>query len=532
MQILYNANIHTLDDHLAQSTALVIDDQASHYGRVIAAGSDQEILDSFERCASKQDMGGAVILPGLCDAHIHLQYYAQFLKGLDLFNCSKQDCVGKVAELASRTASNQWIIGHGWTQSEWLDGLPAAADLDPVSPKHPVLLTSASLHSAWANSAALKAAGVTAETSDPPKGRFRRLEDGSPNGLLIEDAIDIVTAAIPTITLEENAKSILEAQTRLWQFGLTSVHDFDRIPCFETLQNLQQRGELRLRVLKSLPVESLEQVIALGLHSGFGDDMLRIGSIKVFADGALGSRTAAMLQPYQGEPENFGMLFFDGEQFFETARQAADGGLSMAVHAIGDKANHEILNGYTQLRAYEKQAGLSHLRHRIEHVQVMHPDDISRLAELDVIASMQPIHATADMLIAEKYWGQRARYSYAWHSLLDKGTHLAFGSDAPVDSPNPFLGLYAAVTRCRCDGSPGSDGWQPQERLALDTALQAYTSGAAYAAGMEDRLGKLAPGYLADLIVLTHDLFACHPEQLLSIKPLAVMLGGQWVWQA
>jgi hypothetical protein len=260
--------------------------------------------------------------------------------------------------------------------------------------------------------------------------------------------------------------------------------------------------------------------------------MLRIGSVKAFMDGALGPRTAAMLQPYENEPENRGILNMDGEALFELGKQAADVGLSMTVHAIGDRANHEVLNAYEHLRGYERARHYPALRHRIEHVQVIHPDDAARLARLNVIASMQPIHATSDMLAADRYWGQRARHAYAWRTQINHGAVLAFGSDAPVESPNPFLGLHAAITRRRADGTPNPAGWYPEERLTLRAALAGFTSGAAFAAGMENKLGKLAAGYLADLIVLEKDPFACDPEEFLTFASSATLVGGEWVWQS
>jgi hypothetical protein len=236
-----------------------------------------------------------------------------------------------------------------------------------------------------------------------------------------------------------------------------------------------------------------------------------------------------MFQPYLNEPENFGILNMDGEELFEHSRRAADAGLGMTVHAIGDRANHEVLDAFEQLRAYEKEKGLPHLRHRIEHVQVIHADDAPRLARLNVIASMQPIHATSDMLMADRYWGERAVLSYAWRTQRNHGATLAFGSDAPVESPNPFWGLHAAITRRRADGSPSADGWRPEQKLTLPEALSAYTVGAAYAANAENRVGKLSPGYLADLIVLDKNIFECDPNDLLTIECSATMIGGEWV---
>jgi predicted amidohydrolase YtcJ len=297
------------------------------------------------------------------------------------------------------------------------------------------------------------------------------------------------------------------------------------------LQSLHSQGKLKLRVNKNIPVESVDHAYELGLRTGFGDDWLWIGSVKAFMDGALGPRTAAMFQPYVNESQNLGMLNMDGEELFEQARRAADVGLGMTVHAIGDRANHEVLDAFEQLRAYENEKGLPHRRHRIEHVQVIHPDDAARLAQLNVIASMQPIHATSDMLMADRYWGERAALAYAWRTQLDHGAILAFGSDAPVESPNPFWGLHAAVTRRRADGSPSAEGWYPEQKLTLPEALSAYTIGAAYAANREHQLGRLAPDYFADLIVLEQDIFDCDPDELLRIESAATMIGGEWLWQ-
>jgi predicted amidohydrolase YtcJ len=287
-----------------------------------------------------------------------------------------------------------------------------------------------------------------------------------------------------------------------------------------------------LRVNKNIPVESVDHANALGLRTGFGDDWLWIGSVKAFMDGALGPHTAAMFQPYQDEPENRGILNMDGEELFEHCRKAADVGLSMTVHAIGDRANHEVLNAYQQLRAYETEHGLPHLRHRIEHVQIIHPDDAPRFAQLNVIASMQPIHAPSDMYAADRFWGDRSAHAYAWRTQLNHGAPLAFGSDAPVESPNPFLGLHAAVTRRRADGSPSAEGWYPEQKLTLAEALSAYTVGAAYAANAEHRLGKLAQGYLADLIVLDEDIFSSDPQTLLTIEAKSTMINGEWVLES
>jgi predicted amidohydrolase YtcJ len=531
MIILYNAKIHTLDPQRPAASAVAIED-----GRIKAIGNDQQIISEFEGRGEAQDMGGQVVLPGLTDAHIHLENYALGLQKVDCETATRQECLQRVAERVRLTPPGEWVLGHGWNQNNWQDGFGTAGDgdcspaatLDAIAPHNPVYLTAKSLHAAWVNREALRRANLSDGTPDPPGGRLGRDEHGSPDGILFESAMALVSGAIPEVSPEAVAQAINGAQEVLWGMGLTGAHDFDRRRCFVALQTLHNRGDLRLRVVKSIPLDDLPHAVAVGLRTGFGDDTLRIGAVKAFADGALGPRTAAMLQPYAGEPENQGMLLLDAEELYERGRLAVENGLSLAVHAIGDRANHEVLDAISQLKKLE--AGKD-LRHRIEHVQLIHPGDAQRLAELGIIASMQPVHATSDMLMADRFWGERAAFSYAWRTQLEQGAVLAFGSDAPVESPNPFWGLHAAVTRQRTDGTPGPDGWYPAQRLTVSEALQGFTGGAAYAAGLEDRVGKLAPGFLADLILLDTDPFTCQPERLRDIRVLATMIGGEWVWK-
>lgn len=530
MLILHNALIYTLDPKQPTAAALAIQPAPESAGRIVALGDLHTLQQEFPG-ARLEDLHGRVVLPGLTDAHVHFRQYAHGLNEIDCDTPTRAACVERVAAAAAKAAPGAWIRGIGWRQNGWAEGFGNAALLDAAAPRNPVYLSAASMHAAWANTAALKAAGVTRETEDPPNGQIQRDADGGPTGILFENAMQLVSNTIPPPSPEQDVQAMLAAQAKLWSFGLTGLHDYDRARSFRALQTLRERGELKLRVLKHLPVESLEHTLAVGLRSGFGDDLLRIGAIKVFADGALGPRTAAMFEPYAGEPDNRGMLFVDSEQLLEWGQQAALGGLGMAVHAIGDRANHEVLNAFEQLRAFERTNSLPARRHRIEHVQVLHPDDLARLGSLKLVASMQPLHATADMLAADKYWGTRVKNSYGWKTQLEAGAVLAFGSDAPVESPNPFLGLHAAVTRRRADGSPGAEGWLPEQRLSLDEALAGFTSGPAFVAGWEGKLGCLAPGYLADLIVLEEDPFKLDPNDLQHLQPAATMLGGTWVWE-
>jgi len=525
MKILYNARIYTLDTDCPVASAIAIERE-----RVVEIGEAEELLSKYDH-TEKQDMGERTILPGLTDAHLHLQHYALSLQKINCETDTLGECLQRVEKRVRTAQPGEWILGLGWNQNNW-ERWPSAGDLDKFSPNNPVYLIAKSVHAAWANSTAMKLAGLTSASPDPINGQLQRDEHGQLTGILLETAMELVNAVIPEPSVESVAEVLEIAQPILWRMGLTGVHDFDRRTCFMALQQLHAQNKLKLRVTKSVPIEDLDHAVGLGLRTGFGDDWLRIGSVKAFMDGALGLRTAAMIQPYANEPENRGILNMDAEELFESGRQAAESGLSMAVHAIGDRANHEVLDTYEQLRRFERERNLPPLKHRIEHVQILHPDDVGRLADLGVIASMQPIHATSDMHMADQFWGERAAFSYAWNTQLENGAQLAFGSDAPVESPNPFLGLHAAVTRQRADGSPDPEGWYPEQRLPMQQALEGFTLGPAYAAGMESRLGKLTPGYLADLIVLEQDPFATPPSDLLETESSATMLGGEWVWQS
>ncbi len=527
-RILYNCLIHTLDDSLPRANAMVVYD-----GKILAVGSDDRLLAEYGGWCDQEDMGGKVIIPGLMDAHMHLKYYVIAQINVDCETATRAECIQRLKERAAVTPEGEWITGWGFNQNAWPEGAGDAQLLDEVSVKHPIMITQKSGHSVWVNSLAYKLAGIDRDTADPEGGSIGHKADGSLDGILYETGAEqLVSALIPEPGEAQLTRMIREIQPKLWAMGLTGLQDLDGMDVFAALQNLQAAGELKLRMLKGIPLEQLDHAVALGLHSGFGNDMLRIGNIKGFMDGAIGPLTAAMFKPYEDNPESTGMLLMDGEALFEHGKKAADAGLAMEVHAIGDRANHEALNAFANLRAYEKEhLPGSHLRHRIEHVQLLHPKDLNRLAELDVIASYQPLHATSDMYIADKHWGKRSATGYALRSQIDAGARYAYGSDAPVESINPFTGVHAAVTRRRADGSPGPEGWYPEQRVSVMEALRGYTQGAAYGMGMEDRLGRLLPGYLADLLVLDEDPFTIDPMALKDIQPRRTMVAGEWVYQ-
>lgn len=525
MLVLNNAKIYTMVKDHPTVEAVAIDQ-----GRFVAAGKNADVETLIRPGDTIRDMAGCTIWPGLTDSHIHLQHYAFFLRMIDCETPTREECLQRVAEAAQKAHPGAWIRGHGWNQNTWPEGFGNADLLDQIAPHNPVYLTAKSLHAAWANTAALQAAGITRQTLDPQDGTIQRDWQGNLTGILFESAMELLEKSIPAATAGDIRQAIENAQAALWRMGLTGIHDYDPRTCFIALQEMEQSGSLHLRVVKGIPHEDLIHAVGLGLKTGFGSDLLRIGSLKLFADGALGPQTAAMLQPYQGSSDT-GMLFLDSEQIFEIGQKAAETGISLAIHAIGDRANHEVLMAFEQMRRFESDQHMPNLRHRIEHVQILHPDHLDRLAALGVTASMQPIHATSDYPMADRYWGERSRSAYALRDLLDRKTRMTFGSDAPVESPNPFWGLHAAVTRRRQDGTPGPNGWYPRQRLSLQQALEGYTTGPAYASGREDQLGRIAPSYLADLLVLEEDPFSLDPDQLFMVKPAATMVAGQFVWE-
>ena len=523
--VLSNARIHTLDARIPHATAVAIRDE-----RIVYVGDDATARQTLAPGGQAVDLKGRCVIPGLTDAHLHFQWYAIGLQSVDAETPTLDEALTRVAEHAERTPSDSWINGLGWNHNVWQlptpDGFPTAADLDRVSPEHPVALNAKSGHAIWVNSRALQLAGITASTPDPAGGQIVRDKHGQPTGILLEGAIDLIDAAHPAPTAEEVAQAMRAAFPFAQRAGLTGVHCFDGPEALAAYQMLRQRGELGLRVVKSIPRDTLrvDHTLALGLRSGFGDDWLRIGSIKMFADGALGPQTAWMLEPFENSTST-GIVTLDEKEMADNVRRANAAGLSCAIHAIGDRACRTVLDVY-------EEVGSRSLRNRIEHVQLLHPQDYDRLGKLGVIASMQPVHATSDMLIADKYWGKRSAGAYAWRTQLDAGVALAFGSDCPVEKIDPLQGIHAAVTRRRADGSPGLDGWYPEQRLTVEEAVRGFTAGAAYAAGMEDRLGSITAGKLADFTVLDRDIFEIEPMEILNTQVDATIIGGKFMWRA
>ncbi|NDJ61041.1 MAG: amidohydrolase, partial [Chloroflexi bacterium] len=425
--ILYNGRIITLHADQPRVSALAISG-----GRVVALGSDDEILGLVGPTTRCEDLNGQCVIPGLTDAHIHWQRTAAALQHVDLVDVpTKAEALARVAAQAAATPAGEWVQGHGWAQGIWPDpAFPTAADLDAVAPDQPVYLSARSGHAAWANSLALKHAQIDADTPDPDGGQILRDASGAATGILLEPAaMKLVADAIPPLTTEQIAGQMQAAQQLALSLGLTGLHDFDDQTCLAALQLLRERDALRLRVVKNFNKRYLDSALDMGVRWGFGDDWLRIGGFKLFADGALGPLTALMIEPYDEQPDNFGMVVTPKAELLDLASRASAAGFPLTIHAIGDLAVRDVLDVYAQLRAQEAARGLTDLpRHRIEHVQLIHPDDVDRLAELQIIASMQPIHATSDYEVADRYWGDRVAWSYNPRLQLDRGVRVVFGS--------------------------------------------------------------------------------------------------------
>jgi predicted amidohydrolase YtcJ len=520
--ILFHNGIIDSTQNLA--TALAV--EGSH---IVAIGSDYEILNLSRHDSVIFDLHGKTIWPGLIDSHLHFEMYSLSLAQVNCETGSIDECINLVKQKAQATPAGEWILGQGWNQNTW-GNYGTATQLDVVSQGHPAFLSDKSIHAAWVNSKALSIAGIHKQTQDPTGGAIQRDAHGEPTGILFENAVSLVESLIPAPSETQLLSQMRIGQRELHSLGLTAIHDFDRASCFSALQRMRLDGELTLRVTKSLPVESIDEAIAIGLRSGFGDDYLHIGSVKLFADGALGPQTASMLTPYENSVTDRGTLLLTADDIFEIGMKATRNGLSLAIHAIGDNATNQVLNGLSMVRQYETTHGLKQQSHRIEHLQLLHPDDLARVMELNVIASMQPIHVISDMFTADKHWGKRAKYAYAFASLLKHGTTLIFGSDAPVESPNPFFGIHAAVTRRRPNGEPGENGWYPSQRLTLQQAKKAFTEWPANVSGHGNKFGRLEPGMLADLIILAHNPEEIGSEELLLIQPENVMVNGTWVY--
>ena len=528
--IVTNANVHTLDAARPQAQALAV-----YGGRVVAVGTVAEVGRFKGPRTRVVDARGALVLPGFNDSHVHFLSGGFQLSSVDLRDASTpEEFAERIRRFAEKLPKGRWITGGDWDHERWPGApLPTRELIDRFTPDTPVFVNRLDGHMALANSLALRLAGVTRETKDPPGGLIvRDPQMGEPTGVLKDAAMSFVYSKIPEPSIDEKLAAARAASDHAASLGVTSVQDMSAGNDVGVYQALLETGELKTRVYAVSPLPDWTRLSRVGIHRAFGSDMLRIGGLKGFADGSLGSTTALFFEPYLDAPNTTGLpsdeMIPEGKML-ERVRGADAAGLHVMIHAIGDKANDQILEIYKQVAASN---GERDRRFRVEHAQHLRPEEIREFASLKVVASMQPFHCIDDGRWAEKRIGpQRIKGTYAFRSLLDAGAHLAFGTDWSVAPLNPMLGIYAAVTRRTLDGkNPG--GWVPEQKITVEEAVRAYTVGSAYAEFADDVKGTLAPGKLADFVLLDRDIFKIDPVEIEKARVTMTVVGGRVVYEA
>lgn len=527
--VVTNARIYTVDDNRPLAEAMAVRD-----GKIAFVGSERGALTLRGPRTEVIDLQGRTVIPGMTDAHAHLISLGFTLDDVDLVgSTSYEEVIERVAARAREVPAGTWIVGRGWDQNDWPDTrFPHHAALSRAVPDHPVYLSRVDGHAALVNEAAIRAGGLTAQTPDPDGGRIERATDGSPAGVLVDNAMDLVARVIPDATREERIRAIEAAIAEANRWGLTGIHDAGVDPgTIDLYEELARQGRFNLRnyVMISSDDATLERYFARGPQDALHDDRIWIRAIKISADGALGSRGAALLEPYSDDPENNGLVTTSLERIEDISVRALRRGFQVNSHAIGDRANRTVLDAYEA--AFAEVPTADH-RFRVEHAQILHPADIPRFAELDLIPSMQGSHQTSDMYWAGRRLGEsRLLGAYAWRSLLDQGLVIANGSDFPVEHVNPLISFHAAFTRQDANDYPAG-GWYPAQRMTREEALKSITLWPAYAAFQEDRLGSLTPGKHADFVVLDRDIMRVAPGEVLDTRVLATYLAGEAVYQS
>ncbi|MEO6152197.1 MAG: amidohydrolase family protein [Croceibacterium sp.] len=512
--------------HVTRFTAMVIDDRG-RVAQVLTPGT------RAPRTEFREDGRGHTVIPGLIDAHLHVMAFGLAQLTLDLTGTrTLAEALDKIAAYAAANPERPWIVGRGWNQELWgLGRFPTAAELDAVVGDRPVWLERIDGHAGWANSAAMKLAGISAATANPPGGRITRRGTGkAPDGVFIDAARDLVAAKVPAARPEDMDLALAKAQDLLLRHGVTAVADMGTaLDDWMTYRRAGDLDRLRIRIMAyARSVPEMIQIGGPGPTPWLYDDRLRMGGLKLFLDGALGSRGALLKAAYTDDPGNKGNALLSGTQLRNLMSRAAMDDFQVAIHAIGDAANAEALDAVDELSA--DYAG--DRRWRIEHAQVVDPADIARFGQHGIVASMQPVHQTSDRLMAEARLGAaRLTGAYAWKSLSAAGAHLAFGSDAPVEEPDPLTGIAVAVSRRDAAGDPAG-GWHPEEIIGAAQALAAYTSGAAYAGFAEDRFGELKTGQRADFVVLDGDPLVADGTGIRALHVLETWVGGQKAFAA
>jgi predicted amidohydrolase YtcJ len=512
---------------LREFTAIAFDG-----GKILETGAGRDLKAHYPD-AKIIDAHGATMLPGLIDAHGHIIDLGLGMARVGLEDThSLPEALEKVRVYAHAHPEKAWILGGGWNQFLWhLQRFPTAAELDAVVSDRPVRLDRIDDHAIWLNSAALRAAGITKDTPDPAGGRIERDAAGNPTGVLMDNANDLVKKVMPAPTKDERRAAVNAVMARLNSFGVTGVGDAGLRTDIPLYREMADEGALTVRIYAMIGGvdEEFRAMAAHGPLIGYGNDFLTVRSVKLFADGSVGSRGAAMLEPYSDAPGQLGLHYLSDADMQSKMETALKAGFQVNVHAIGDAANRQVLNAFEA--AYKSIDGRP-LRNRIEHAQIVAPADFARFKQLDLIASMQPTAPTSDMNMAEDRVGkERLKGAYAWRTFLDQGTKIAAGSDFPVESPNPFLGFYAAVTRKDLHGMPAG-GWHAEQAVTLLEIFRAYTLDAAYAEHMDASTGSLEKGKWADFILIDRDPFSIASRDLWRVRVRQTWVSGKKVYQS
>lgn len=524
--IIENAMIRTMDAHRPLAEALAVYDH-----RIVAVGTTREINELKGARTLVINAEKRLVLPGFNDAHVHFLSGGFQLANVDLRDAaSKEEFVARLRAYAAKLPRGRWITGGDWDHERWPGaGLPTKELIDPATPATPILISRLDGHMALANSLALKLAGVTRATPDPAGGLIVRDAGGEPTGVLKDAAMNLVGKMIPSPGFAEKLNAARAASAHAASLGVTSVQDMSAGDDVGVYQTLLERGELLTRIYAVSPLPDWERLARTGVRAPFGNEMLRIGGLKGFADGSLGSTTALLFAPYNDAPQTRGLA---GEEMPDMPARVAGAdaaNLQVMIHAIGDSANDQILTIYENVM---KRDGERDRRFRIEHAQHLRPEDIARFGRDHIVASMQPYHLSDDGRWAEKRIGpERARTAYAFRSLLDSGAVLAFGSDWTVAPMSPLMGIHAAVTRRTLDGLH-PDGWTPSQKISVAEAVRAYTYGSAYAEFAENNKGTLAPGMLADMVILARDIFTIAPTEINNVRVQMTIMNGRVVYKS
>jgi len=492
-------------------------------GLIFDIGPAVKLINLKRRGFEVIDLKGNVIVPGFIDCHLHLLGLGLSLQRVDLSAANTLNkAITLISVAARKTPPGRWLIGRGWDKNSWGVAFPDKTILDKICPDNPVFLYSKDGHAVWVNSAALKAAGVDYSTADPPGGLIKRFSNGEPTGIVFENAIQIFEKALPPPTEAQKLDAVKRAGRKLNSLGITGAADCDwDAGRFRLFGKSAAAGNLKLRVFVMLSPDDIDSAGRIGLESGSGHGNLTVGCLKLYYDGSLGSQTALMFEPYNDSQDNCGVAAMTADQLEMFYERTHLKGISLAIHAIGDRANAEVLDFFARKQAISRKLGL---RHRIEHAQILRKADIARFKKLDIGASVQPIHIAADRDVADKYWGLRARNAYPLGALLKSGVQVGFGSDSPVENADPRLGIYAAVARKK--HGDNRDSWFPEHSISIAQAIRCYTEGAAALCRWENKAGVLKVGAAADFTVLSDDLLRLPVDKIPDIEILATIFNG------